>query len=106
MTPIRPVLDSLAATHRDQLMELAHEVTFPRNCRIFEEDGEADRFWIIRTGAVALDLRVPGLRAPIVATVGDGELLGWSWMFEPYRWHFGADVLGQVEAYEFDAPAV
>jgi CRP/FNR family transcriptional regulator, cyclic AMP receptor protein len=35
-----------------------------------------------------------------------GELLGWSWLFPPYRWAFGAVTGTVVEAFEFDAPAV
>jgi CRP-like cAMP-binding protein len=35
-----------------------------------------------------------------------GELLGWSWLFPPYRWAFGAVAASQVEAFEFDARAV
>ena len=39
-------------------------------------------------------------------TVADGELLGWSWLFEPYRWHLGARTRTEVHAWEFDAPLV
>jgi CRP-like cAMP-binding protein len=35
-----------------------------------------------------------------------GELLGWSWLFPPYRWAFGAVAASPVEAFEFDARAV
>jgi len=35
-----------------------------------------------------------------------GELLGWSWLFPPYKWAFGAVAATAVEAFEFDAPPV
>jgi CRP-like cAMP-binding protein len=35
-----------------------------------------------------------------------GELLGWSWLFPPYQWAFGAVAASEVEAFEFDAPGV
>jgi CRP-like cAMP-binding protein len=35
-----------------------------------------------------------------------GELLGWSWLFPPYRWAFGAVATGPVEAFEFDGRVV
>jgi CRP/FNR family cyclic AMP-dependent transcriptional regulator len=33
-----------------------------------------------------------------IQTVGAGEALGWSWLFPPYRWHFGALAVESVEA--------
>ncbi|MBV9380383.1 MAG: Crp/Fnr family transcriptional regulator, partial [Streptosporangiaceae bacterium] len=41
-----------------------------------------------------------------VETLGMGDVLGWSWLFSPYRWVFGATALTAVEAFEFDGPAV
>jgi len=41
-----------------------------------------------------------------IDTIGMGELLGWSWLFPPYRWAFGAAAAGPVEAFEFDGRAV
>ncbi|WP_405996746.1 Crp/Fnr family transcriptional regulator [Streptomyces sp. NBC_00829] len=100
------VFDALTKDHRDQLMSLAHEVSFATGERIFNEGGKADRFWIIRTGTVALDLHVPGQRAAVIATLGPGELLGWSWLIPPRHWHLGAEAGSPVRAYEFDASAV
>jgi CRP-like cAMP-binding protein len=87
-------------------MELAREVTFPEDTRIFEAGGRADRFWVIRSGAVSLDQRVDSLRRVTVAGLGSGDLLGWSWLFPPYEWDFGAVAFSPVRAYEFDAKAV
>ena len=66
----------------------------------------ADRFWIIRTGTVALDMHVPGRRAAVIETLGHNELIGWSWLFAPHAWHLGAEATSPVRAYEFDATRV
>ena len=100
------LLAQLPAEHRDRLMALSREVSFPEGKRIFEESGKADRFWVIRTGAVTLDMRVPGRQRPVVERLGPGDLLGWSWLFPPYVWHLGAEALSPVRATEFDAEAV
>ena len=42
----------------------------------------------------------------VIETIGMGELLGWSWLFPPFKWAFGAVAATVVEAFEFDAPAV
>lgn len=99
-------LGALPVAHRARLLDAAHDVCRPRGTRLFEEGGHADRFWVVRTGTVALDLRVPGRAAPVVETLGHGELVGWSWLFPPYVWQLGAEVTNPMRAHEFDAVAV
>ncbi|EGG46430.1 MULTISPECIES: cyclic nucleotide-binding domain-containing protein [Streptomyces] len=105
MTDI-PLSRAMTKEHRERLLRIAHEVAFPSGARLFEEGQPADRFWIIRTGTVVLDLRVPGRGAADVDSLGHGELLGWSWHFPPYRWHLGAEALSPVRAWQFDADTV
>ncbi|GGR96569.1 hypothetical protein GCM10010269_39280 [Streptomyces humidus] len=104
--PTAGMLRSLSADHRERLMGVAHEVSVPQGTRLFEEGGRADRFWIIRTGRIELDTRVPGRRAAVVENLGHNELVGWSWFFPPHVWHMGAEATTPVRAYEFDAAAV
>ena len=100
------MLRALPAEHRHRLMRFAREVSFPQGARLFEEGGKADRFWIIRTGTVALDMHVPGRRPAVIETLDHNQLLGWSWLFAPHSWHLGAEATSPVRAYEFDATAV
>ncbi|MET7761356.1 cyclic nucleotide-binding domain-containing protein [Streptomyces sp. NPDC005336] len=100
------VVAAVPTDHREQLIRLAREVCFPIGTRVFEEGGPADRFWIISSGGVALDVHVPGRQAPTVDTLGTGDLLGWSWIVPPCRWHLGAEAVTPVRAEEFDAAAV
>ncbi|MER5796490.1 cyclic nucleotide-binding domain-containing protein [Streptomyces sp. NPDC001980] len=106
MTKAIKLLTALPQAQRERLMELAHEVSFPEDSRIFEAGGTADRFWVIRSGAVNLDQEVTSRKRVTVATLGAGDLLGWSWLFPPYSWDFGAVAFSQVRAYEYDASAV
>jgi CRP-like cAMP-binding protein len=97
---------ALPAEHRERLMRIAREVSFEAGTRLFEEGRHADRFWIVRTGSVVLDLHVPGRRAAAIESLGHGELVGWSWHFEPHMWQMGAEAMTPVRAYEFDAVTV
>ncbi|MEU0742994.1 cyclic nucleotide-binding domain-containing protein [Streptomyces sp. NPDC006134] len=106
MTKAIKLLTALPPPQRGRLMELAREVSFPEDTRIFEPGGTADRFWVLRSGAVSLTQRVSSLQQATVASLGAGDLLGWSWLFPPYRWDFGAEAFSPVRAYEFDAAAV
>ncbi|MER6981749.1 cyclic nucleotide-binding domain-containing protein [Streptomyces carpinensis] len=106
MTKAIKLLTALPHKQRERLMEVAKEVSFPEDTRIFEPGGTADRFWVIRSGAVHLDQQVTPHRRVTVASLGAGDLLGWSWLFPPYEWDFGAEAFSPVRAYEFDASAV
>ncbi|MEV7451937.1 cyclic nucleotide-binding domain-containing protein [Streptomyces nigra] len=106
MTKAIKLLTALPPSQRERLMELARETSFPEDTRIFEAGGTADRFWVIRSGAVTLDQQVSPLQRITVASLGAGDLLGWSWLFPPYRWDFGAEAFSPVRAYEFEAAAV
>nr|BFD86458.1 cyclic nucleotide-binding domain-containing protein [Streptomyces sp. Xyl84] len=106
MTKAIKLLTALPHKQRDRLMEVAREVSFPEDTRIFEAGGTADRFWVIRSGAVHLDQQVTPTRRVTVASLGAGDLLGWSWLFPPYEWDFGAEAFSRVRAYEFDGAAV
>ncbi|AWT41321.1 MULTISPECIES: cyclic nucleotide-binding domain-containing protein [Streptomyces] len=106
MTKATKLLNALPPPQRGRLMELAREVSFPEDTRIFEAGGRADRFWVIRSGSVSLTQQVTSIQRVTVASLGSGDLLGWSWLFPPYEWDFGAEAFSPVRAYEFEAQPV
>ncbi|GHI97468.1 cyclic nucleotide-binding domain-containing protein [Streptomyces olivaceus] len=106
MTKAIKLLTALPLPQRERLTALAREVAFPEDDRIFEAGERADRFWVIRSGAVSLTQQVTAVQQVTVASLGVGDLLGWSWLFPPYEWDFGAEAFSPVRAYEFDASTV
>ncbi|MFF9625232.1 cyclic nucleotide-binding domain-containing protein [Streptomyces griseosporeus] len=106
MTKATKLLNALPPPQRGRLMELGREVSFPEDTRIFEAGGRADRFWVIRSGSVSLTQQVTSIQRVTVASLGSGDLLGWSWLFPPYEWDFGAEAFSPVRAYEFEAQPV
>ena len=101
-----PFLHGMSHDHLAVLADAASDVTFPAKHRLIEDGHSATRFWLIQSGHVTLDLHVPGRGLMSIETIGIGELLGWSWLFPPYKWAFGAVTASPVEAFEFDARAV
>jgi CRP/FNR family cyclic AMP-dependent transcriptional regulator len=101
-----PFLAGLTPRLMTALNEVATQVYYPDGYRIFDEDGAADHFWLIEHGTVAVDLHVPGRGGEVLETIGGGGVLGWSWLYPPYRWRFGATALDQVAAIEYDAATV
>jgi CRP-like cAMP-binding protein len=100
------LLGAFPPRYREQLRERAREVGFPESARLFEEGDRADRFWVVRTGAVTLDMRVPGRQRAVVETLRPGDMVGWSWLVPPYTWHLGAEAMSPVRALEFDAESI
>ncbi|MFG2041856.1 cyclic nucleotide-binding domain-containing protein [Dactylosporangium sp. NPDC048998] len=101
-----PFLAGMSPQHVERLSRWACRAPFKAGTRIFEENGKAERFWLVRDGHVNLDIRVPGRGDVILETIGPGTVVGWSWLFPPYRWHFGAVTADPVLAIALDGPAV
>ena len=55
---------------------------------LLREGDPADRFFLIRHGSVALEVHAPGRGTIVIETLAPGEVVGWSWLFAPHRWHF------------------
>jgi CRP/FNR family transcriptional regulator, cyclic AMP receptor protein len=101
-----PFLTGLPPRDVERLTLWAHRAPFRAGTRIFDEHGRAERFWLIREGFVDLDTRLPGGERVVIETLGPGAVLGWSWLFPPYRWHFGAVTAGPVLAIALDGAGV
>jgi CRP-like cAMP-binding protein len=101
-----PFFAQLPPEQLDTLAADGTPVAYGLGERIFAEGGAADRFWLIETGSVALDMRVPGRGDQIVETLVAPTVLGWSWLTPPHRWHFGALAREATAAVAFDAASV
>jgi CRP/FNR family cyclic AMP-dependent transcriptional regulator len=70
---------------------------------IFREGDPANRFYLLKNGKVALESYVKNKGMTQIQTVGVGDVLGWSWLFPPYFWHFTARALEPTDAIFFYA---
>ena len=69
---------------------------------LFRDGDEANNFFVIRQGRIALETFVPTRGSVTIETLEAGDVVGWSWLFPPYRWHFDARALSLVRATVFD----
>jgi CRP-like cAMP-binding protein len=90
----------------ETLAQAASEVMYPAGQRLFADGEYADKFWLIESGHVSLDLLVPGDGPVVVDHIGIGGIVGWSWLLPPYQWAFGAVCATEVRAYQFNAKTV
>lgn len=80
----------------------AKNVRFEAGQVIFREGDEAEQFYFVREGQIAVELVIPLRGSVRVQTVGEGDVLGWSWLVPPYHWHFGARTMQPTLALAFD----
>ncbi len=92
----------LSPAERAVISGTTRVVQFPAGERLFDEGESADGCWLIQEGRIALDIAVPGRGDVVVQTLGPGDLLGWSWLVAPFRWHFGARAVQPTTAVAFD----
>lgn len=98
----QPFFASLDPTIVSLLAGCGSNVHFERGQYIFREGEQAGRFYVLRHGKVALETAAPQMGVRIVETIEAGDVLGWSWLFPPYRWHFSARALETVRAVSLD----
>ena len=97
-----PVFEGLDADQAAQLAGCAQTVGWEQAEMLFREGDAADAFYIVRHGRVALELFAPSRGALTVETIEAGEVVGWSWLFPPYRWHFDGRAVTAVRAIAVD----
>ncbi len=97
-----PFLKDLDPKHIDLIVGCASNVRFDANQYIFKEGQEANEFYIIRHGKISLEVYRPNQGPLSIQTIGEGEVLGWSWLLPPYRWHFDARALELTRAIALD----
>lgn len=61
----------------------------------------ANRFYLIRDGKVSLEAPRREGESTLVQYIGSGDVLGWSWLFPPYYWHFDARAVEPTNAVFF-----
>lgn len=97
-----PFLGGLGSEQLALLAGCAGNVRFEAGASLFREGDAADTFYVVRHGSVALETFVPARGPVVIETIESGEVIGWSWLFAPYRWHFDARALTVVRATGFD----
>ena len=92
----------MKAEHLHSIVDSGTIVRFEEGEVIFDEGEPAHRCYVIRTGRVALQLVSYRVEPLTLVTLEPGSLIGWSWLFPPYRWKFTAKALEVTRAISLD----
>ena len=96
-----PFLQGFESQYLKLIVGCASNVRFKAGEFLFREGEEAQQFYMVREGRVAL--QIPTARdAIIIQTVGQGDILGWSWLVPPHKWRFDARALETTRAIVLD----
>ncbi|MCI0710907.1 MAG: cyclic nucleotide-binding domain-containing protein [Chloroflexi bacterium] len=61
----------------------------------------ANAFYLIQEGSVSIEHN-----GEIIRVLEPGDVLGWSWLFPPFTWHFDARAQTLVRAVVFDGQCI
>jgi CRP-like cAMP-binding protein len=98
-----PFFFGMAPEHLEIVAACASPADFKAGATIFRSGDTADACYLVLDGDVALELVAPGRGPHVIQTLHGGDVLGWSWLVEPYRWMFDAQALTEVRAIRFGA---
>lgn len=101
MIAAHPFLEGMEPRQIKILAEAAMPVSFEEGQIIFQEGEMANRFYLIQEGKVRLETHAKDGASVTIQDIGAGDVLGWSWLFPPYYWHFDARAIEPTTAIFF-----
>lgn len=81
----------------------AKNAVFRQDEYLFRADDPADWIYLVRHGRVALEVVTPGRGAVVFETLGEGEVVGLTWLLPPYRWGYDARAAELTRTIALDA---
>jgi CRP/FNR family cyclic AMP-dependent transcriptional regulator len=85
-----PFCQGMEKHHLELLTGCASNVRFDASQSIFRQGEQANHFYLIRHGKVAIQIHALERGGIILQTVDEGDVVGWSWLVPPHLWTFDA----------------
>ncbi len=98
-----PFFEGMGADVQGIVAGCASNARYEADQIIHHEGDKADRFYLVRSGVVSIEMHVPGRKPVIMDTVHDGEVFGWSWITPPYRNSYDARAVQLTRLVVLDA---
>lgn len=97
-----PVFAGLDLTHLQLIAGCARNEHADAGTLLLRQGDAAERFFLIRRGTVALEVQAPARGPLVIETLHEGDAVGWSWLFAPYRWQLDGRATEPCELVSFD----
>lgn len=82
-----PFFEALDPEYFKLLVGCASNVRFEAGSYLFRQGEEANQFYLLRHGRVAIEIKQPQCSPVVVETLEKDDVLGWSWLVAPHYWH-------------------
>jgi len=80
----------------------ASNVVFKTDEIILKEGKPANHFYLIKVGLVAIEISASSNKQITIQTLGEGNMLGWSWLIPPHRNRFNCRAIENVHMIALD----
>jgi len=97
-----PFFHGLKPEYLSLITGCASNVRFKADEVIYKEGDAANYFYLIRQGKVGLQIHAPQKGYITIQTIGEGDILGWSWIVPPYKTRFTAMTFEETRAVALD----
>jgi CRP-like cAMP-binding protein len=97
-----PFFRGLAREYLDMLAGLTIPANFEAEEFIFQQGEESREFYAIVSGRVALQIYSDIRGSIAIDTVGGGDVMGWTWIVEPFKRRFDAQALEYTRTLALD----
>lgn len=98
-----PLLEGLDPAFLELIAGCSINVAFAEGERVIRAGDPADHFWVIRHGRVDVELDGGSRGTIVIERLDPGEILGASWIAEPFRTEFDATAIERSSAIKVDA---
>jgi CRP-like cAMP-binding protein len=73
---------------------------------LFRQGEKADKFYVVLNGRISIEM--PAIMGPtlVIQTLGENQVLGWSWLIPPYKWNFQTEAAEDSKLLQFDGAAI
>ncbi|HYW92132.1 MAG TPA: Crp/Fnr family transcriptional regulator [Gammaproteobacteria bacterium] len=102
----QPFLAGMKAADLSFLAGRASRRQLRKDQVLFPYGAPAEEFYLVLSGSVTMEVAAIEGPALVLQSVGAGGIIGWSWLFPPYKWTFQGRSSEDTEVLAFDGKAV